>query len=219
LSGWGGAPLVLLFAVALLVFAASPLFADPCPQTLSLSGAAGCNSIITINANGSVTLGAGGKGATPYDGSDDQLVGVINNNAAPLTSLTLSGSNIFGFENDGICNASYGVTGCPGDDGTSATNHDLTYAGLVGVSTTDGSGGSGGMQHFSLVDVNNGTVFFDGGLAKGAAAFFSLENAPSTNGFTVGGVNGAVPEPSSIVLFGSILGLSMAGFRKRFSKK
>src|SRR5437879_2676374 len=131
--------LVLLFGLALLVFAASPVFADPCPAG-GTTGPAGCNTIITINADGSVTVAAGGKGSVPYDGVEDQLVGVVNNNAAPLTSLTLTGAGIFGFDGDGICNGGFGITGCPGDDGTTNSG-DKTYAGLVLVSQVDGSGG------------------------------------------------------------------------------
>jgi hypothetical protein len=40
----------------------------------------------------------------PYEGSDDALIGVVNNSSKPLSSIALSAENeLFGFENDGIC--------------------------------------------------------------------------------------------------------------------
>ena len=74
--------------------------ANPFPHPPDPS-ATGCNVVITIAANGSVSTAI--TDATPYELSEDTLVGVVNNSSTPLTSLSLSGPDIFGFDGDGIC--------------------------------------------------------------------------------------------------------------------
>jgi len=40
----------------------------------------------------------------PYEGSDDALIGIVNNSSKPISSIKLSAEDeLFGFENDGIC--------------------------------------------------------------------------------------------------------------------
>src|SRR3954469_2571578 len=71
----------------------------------------GCGSVITITDTGA-TVKQTGQG--PYDGSDDTLVGIINNGKVPITSLILtSGFDIFGFDGDGI--NTFGIPGNPKD--------------------------------------------------------------------------------------------------------
>src|SRR5580692_9608013 len=65
------------------------------------NAATGCNTLITIAANGTVTVTI--PDTTPYDGSDDTLIGVLNNSPSAVGSLALTGSGIFGFDGDGIC--------------------------------------------------------------------------------------------------------------------
>ena len=49
---------------------------------------------------------------TPYDESDDTLVGIVNQSSKPLFAIQLSGEStwtqIFGFDGDGICTYALG---------------------------------------------------------------------------------------------------------------
>ena len=51
----------------------------------------------------------------PYDTVDDTLVGIVNNTAKPVYAVQLSGestgTDLFGFDGDGIC--TYGPTAAP----------------------------------------------------------------------------------------------------------
>jgi hypothetical protein len=78
-----------------------------------LGNATGCGALITVTAvDGSgkataFTVANTGNG-NPFDGSDDVLVGILNNSAGNLTSITLSSTDttfggIFGFDGDGPC--------------------------------------------------------------------------------------------------------------------
>ena len=154
----------------------------PCPQ---IGFADGCNQVITLNSGGTATISAGDP--TPYDGIEDQLVGVINNAGQTVGSITISGFNIFGFDGDGA--------GSP--------NCDLGGPSTYGCPFNFGPTGYEGPNiSFSILNANTGTVTFLGGLPTGGAAWFSLEEPPTTGGFTVTGVN-PVPEPSSLLLFGA----------------
>jgi hypothetical protein len=96
-------------AVAMGLFVPWALHAASlCP---SLGDATGCDLVITITNSGtSVAAGpsfsiAGGT----YDGSDDTLVGIINNSSGAISKIDLrSTTNIFGFDGDGI--DGYGAT-------------------------------------------------------------------------------------------------------------
>jgi hypothetical protein len=54
-----------------------------CPTDIGSSG--GCNVVITAGPGGSFSTQV--LNSHPYDGSDDNLVGIINNSGATITQL------------------------------------------------------------------------------------------------------------------------------------
>ena len=144
-----------------------------------------------MNPGGTFT-GAAVPGANPYDGSDDALVGVVNNTGSIYTgSFTLTGSGngggIFGFDLDGIC-----------------TYTNAAYCSNASAST----GYEGPLNTFTNIsaDQTTGTVDFStlGGIAVGGTSFFSLEGSPASiaAGGGIGGGGTPVPAPMSLALLG-----------------
>jgi len=166
--------------------AAAPAYAaSPCP---SFGQDTDCGYLITINPDGSIT-GAPSTTQGPYDGSEDTLVGVVNNSPNAVTSLSLSGSNIFGFDGDGEASytgTSYGPTGYEGPN-----------------------------TSFTITDSDNGMVnFLMGGVApNGGTAWFTLEEnlATISGGVTV--TAGGVPEPASWAMM--LVGFAAMGIGTR----
>ncbi len=154
---------------------------------------AGCDLVITVtNSGDTVTVGpsytlAGGT----YDGSDDTLIGIINNSSSKLSSIKLSSStDIFGFDGDGI-----DTFGAPGN-------------------SSDTSGYGGPDSYFTGINSSYtaGTVDFVTALAaNGGNTYFSLEEALSPSMVVT---PSATPEPSTLLLLGTgIAGL--AGVARR----
>ena len=75
--------------------------AAPCPN---INGVTTCNVVITAGPGGSFATTI--PNPNPYDGSDDNLVGVINNSGSTITSLSFVGSGngggLFAFDGDGL---------------------------------------------------------------------------------------------------------------------
>ncbi len=184
------------------------------------SSATGCNVVITINADRSTSVVL--KDAAPYDLSsngDDMLIGVVNNSSSTVPSITLSGSSIFGLENDGICNYSfvgntYCLTNAPG--GTSSTG--TLGSGNNGVDPYDYYGP---MTTFTIANSGSGTVNFSPVLTPGASTYFSLEGSPSTSlAITVApGISGPVGTPSLSVWAGILLGTLLMGYSLTILRK
>lgn len=168
-----------------LASSASAVPTGVCP-TIGFSS--DCSVVITIQPGGSILIETTGVG--PFDNSEDSLVGVVNNSGGTITSLAISGSNIFGFDGDGL-------------------------AAFPGGGTFGTTGYEGPNTSFTITDTNNGFVnFLNGGLLDGQTAYFSLEENLAAGGVPIT-VGSAAPEPATWAMM--ILGFGMAGvaFRRR----
>src|SRR5580704_16776586 len=111
--------------------------ANPFPHSPDPT-ATGCNVLLTIGANGSITVTI--PDATAYENSEDVLVGVLNNSGSSIASLNLSGSGIFGFDGDGIC--TYTFVGSGYCTGAAYQTDPGDYAGPTTTFTNYSSGSS-----------------------------------------------------------------------------
>lgn len=199
-------------AFCILLGGKGALAAPICPVTSNTN--TDCGYILTIGPGNVVTTSVV-AGANPYDGSDDALIGVVNNSGAAFTgAITLSGTGngggIFGFDGDGICT----FIG-PGASDASAMGSYCSSAATFGTDPDDYAGPLNTFSNISA-DYTTGDVDITG-LAAGASTFFSLEGAPSTLNIPNPPVVASTPEPSSLVLLSSgLLGLATA-VRRRFA--
>jgi hypothetical protein len=216
----------LMFTAALLVLAANNVYAST-PQACAeinggdaggaggtntdyvnnLSAATaniGCNVLITFGALGAVTT-TNPNSAISYDaGDDDNLVGIVNNSGSTINNIMLTANTTpFEFDGDGACDSGWdysasgagGTSPCGGavfQDGGTYAPAGVTFSGISG-------------------DFDTGTITFAGGIANGGTAWFSLEGPVALNI----GAMANVPEPSSIVLFGSVLVAAAWKLRRR----
>lgn len=89
---------VMMLVLWLVPSGASAAFTQCPPVYLDT----GCGYLITVTDSETTVEGDASQG--PYEGSDDSLIGIVNNSSKPISSIPLSAEgNLFGFENDGIC--------------------------------------------------------------------------------------------------------------------
>ena len=159
--------LLHVFAAAVaLVMAAVPAAASaqetatpspPFAQCPTVGDDPSCQILLVINADSTITV-LGDSALGPYDGTDDTLVGIVNNSksAVPAITVTGPGSGLAGLDGDGLC--TYAVSGCPfGSTG---------YEGPGTSIKTDPT-----MPDSAEID------FSGAGLAPGTSSYFSLEGA------------------------------------------
>jgi hypothetical protein len=165
---------VLFLSLALLALGTRPASAGTiCPGAPSGNnfphppdpGATGCNVVITINADQSTTVSV--KDATPYESSEDIIVGIQNNSSSTVPALNITGNtgnDIFGFDGDGICTFTFA-----GDGYCSA------------LPAGDPFDYQGPTSTFSNISGNglSGTVTFSPAIPAGGTTYFSLEGQPS----------------------------------------
>jgi hypothetical protein len=126
---------VLHLAAALALGVATPsVVLAQCPPVGDAT--AGCDLVITVTDSGT-TIAAGpsaGIAGGTYDGSDDTLIGILNNSSTALSSINLSSTtDIFGFDGDGI--DTFGVTGNTSDS-SGYGGPDSFFTGINGAATS-----------------------------------------------------------------------------------
>ncbi len=158
------------------------------------------------NATSDVTSTTPGA-QTPYDQADDTLVGIVNESSKPLYAIQLSGSStgtdLFGFEGDGICTYSTNgsntnggamggggvpLTGPGGYTGDSYCSADQKAGGAAASGPDpNGSDYQGPTTSFSNIssDTTTGVVNFTGGLMPSSSTYFSLEESLAPNDVSV----------------------------------
>lgn len=140
-----------------------------------------CAILLVVTSSGTQVLFDPSQG--PYDGSDDEMVGIVNQTSAPVYGQQLSSSqDIFGFDGDGICTyATGGLTGggYTGDQYCSASQ-------LAGTDPGDYQGPINTYGAINSTQTAGDVVFPSPGLAPGASTYFSLEDALTPGQITPG---------------------------------
>ena len=213
--------------------ASATSFTGVCPNVVghaaagvgSTGSASGCTIGISVNSNsltihtglapnGDTGLVTSTTGGLDYEGNEDVLVWIRNTGTGTLGSITLNGTNLFGFESPGadgidfyagLATRAAGDTTCAAAAQTSASS---CYGGPISFFTNITAG------------LNSGTVNFIGGLGPGQSTYFSLEE-PTNNAICATGCSHTpfqAPEPASLALLGSGL-LGLAGLRSLRRRK
>jgi hypothetical protein len=159
-----------ILCMTLLMLVGAPARADVCSDAFNVTS---CGVTITITGtSGHLTATLGGS-LTPYDGIEDQLIGITNNSSVAVGAIVLStspavGEPIFGFDGDGPCTSLDPKMGtvCAGTTGYEGPIN--TFVGINSPFNTTGK------------------VLFTTPLAPhigetpGGSTWFALENTPTT---------------------------------------
>lgn len=186
---------------AALAFGSGAALAGPsaqngvCPAIGSLGTATDCNVEIFYGAGGTSTTLV--NHPTPYDNSEDNLVGIINNSGTTITQLTFSGTSaaggLFHFDGDGLQTFGSGLGNDPTGYGGKTSLGEFTTFTNISADTVTGT-----------------VVFGASGIPDGGTAYFSLEGPPAALV--------AAPEPASLLVLGvGLIGLAGIGYRRRRS--
>lgn len=168
----------------------------------------GCNVLITYSGGGSIATTFPNAAISYDNGGDDNMVGIVNNSGAAITSIVITNDpqQPFGFDGDGACDPTWTFSGNMPGGGAWASNP-------CGSTTTGNTYGDNGIT-FSGIGNNseNGTINFpNGGIPNGGTAWFSLEGPVDINFSQHLGA----PEPGTLVMFGTgLIGLAGAIRRK-----
>ena len=161
-TGAVAAGLLASAATSSAVTSTTPPFGQ-CP---AIGAAPSCDILLVVNTNNTVSV-YGDTTVGPYDGGDDTLVGIVNDSAAavPAVTVTGAGSGLGGLDGDGLCTYAFtGSSGCP----FGPTGYEGPGTSLVTNSAFPDSA----------------EVDFTGGLAPHASAYFSLEGALTSASLT-----------------------------------
>ncbi len=169
--------------------------ANPFPYSPDPTGT-GCNAVITIAANGSVSVAV--TDSTPYEFGEDVLIGVKNNSSTPVSSIALNGGSggyIFDLDGDGICIYTF-----VGSSYCSASQQS-------GTDPQDYYGPTSTFTNINQTTLNSGTVNFNPPIPPhGGTTYFSLEGVPSANlSATVTGTGSSVSTAPTLGEWGMIL--------------
>src|SRR3954471_6834062 len=111
--------LLLAFVVmvaATALWAIPAMGANPAPpftQCPAVGLDKSCGVLIVVGPGGALTF-LTDPTQPPYDGVEDTLVGVLNSSGGPIDKISLTGTTgAFGFDGDGMCEASPAPAGCP----------------------------------------------------------------------------------------------------------
>ncbi|MGO9975592.1 MAG: hypothetical protein ACLP01_22900 [Solirubrobacteraceae bacterium] len=156
------ASMVVAFSQAIAVAQTPSAPTPPFTQCPAINDSQSCEILLVVNPDDSISVD-NDPSVGPFDGSDDTLVGIVNDSNTPVTAITVSGpgSGLSEFDGDGICSGDYaawnGSAGCP-----------------YGPTGYEGPGTSF-VTDPSLPD--SAEVDFSPALAPGASGYFSLEGA------------------------------------------
>lgn len=97
-------------AVAPVTARAAGAPAPPFTQCPAIGSSPSCEILLVVNPDNSVSV-LNDSSVGTFDGSDDTLVGIVNNSPAAVKAITVSGPGSFlsGLDGDGICSSSYGT--------------------------------------------------------------------------------------------------------------
>ncbi len=199
-----------------------PAMFKECPPVYLNSG---CQFLITVSNGGETVVPDPNQG--PYEGSDDSLIGLVNNSSSPIYELPLSvpNSDLFGFDGDGLCDpgSTPFPSGCApssqspagqvcdggGDEGCAFPTPTGTNAPPPGYVPTGYEGPTSWFSNISP-DTSSGVVNFSPPLQPGQSTYFSLEEPPTGSSIGVGGTAPAAPggQPPTVT---SSTGASFSG--------
>ena len=179
----------------------------------------GCQFLIVVTDHGSTVKQDPNQ--PPYENAEDSLIGIQNNSSKPLNALPLStsGSGLFSFDGDGICNpgtaplppgcrpapgAPPGTT-CGPQSGSCSfpapPGQPIGYVEPGALTGNTQNGYEGPTSWFSnlTTDLSGGHVNFSPASEPGRSTYLSLEEPPSAAALKVGRPTSPPPPPPPVL--------------------